>query len=375
MKIKAAVLREIGRKGPYAQTRPLEITELELDPPGRGELLLGMRAVGLCHSDLSVIDGNRPRPVPMVLGHEAAGEVLQVGEGVTQFALGDHVVTTFVPTCGHCSPCMHGRPGLCEPGFMANSAGTLLSGARRLHDTGSVVNHMIGVAGFADHAVVAQESCVRIDRELPFDEAALFGCAIISGVGAVVNTAQVTPGSTVAVVGLGGVGLAAIMGAKRAGAASLLAVDLSEAKLELAGELGATEGFNAGESDVVDRIRAATFGGVDYAFEMAGSAKALELAWRITRRGGMTVTAGLPHADARLSISPTQLTAEERTLKGSYLGSCIPARDIPRYIEWYRRGELPVQRLLSERLALEDINAGFDRLASGAGVRQVIVFG
>jgi alcohol dehydrogenase len=373
MQIRAALLSETGRPGPYEQSRPLEIARVELDAPGPGEVLLRMRAAGLCHSDLSVIDGNRPRPMPMVLGHEGAGIVEAVGPGVKSLAVGDHVVTIFVPVCGHCAPCTHERPALCEPGARANGAGTLLSGARRLHRGGDV-NHHLGVSAFAEYATVAAESCVRIDRELPFDEAAVFGCAVITGVGAVENTAQMRRGATAAVIGLGGVGLAALLGAKRLEAPVIVAVDLSDEKLALAREFGATHTFNAKDPDCADRIRDATSGGVEYSFELAGSARALELAWRIARRGGCTVTAGLSHPDQKITIQHLQIVAEERSLKGSYLGSCVPSRDVPRYIEWYRRGELPVNKLLSERIRLEDINATFDRLAAGRTVRQVIVF-
>jgi len=373
MKIQAALLERMGLPQPYSQSQPLKIVQLDLDAPGTGEVLLKIRAAGLCHSDLSVIDGNRPRPMPMVLGHEGAGVVLAVGSGVKGLKVGDHVVTSFVPSCGHCYPCTHERPALCDKALKANVAGTLLMGERRLHSE-SWVNHHLGVSSYADHAVVAAESCVRIEKSLPFDIAAIFGCAVVTGVGAVVNTAKVQKGQSVAVIGLGGVGLAAILGAKRAGALPLIAIDLSDSKLAMAKSLGATHTFNASQPDCVEQIRKLTNGGVAHAFEMAGSAKALELAWQITGRGGKTVTAGLPHPDARISISPVQLVVEERTLHGSYLGSCVPARDIPLYIEWYRRGELPVDKLLSERIRLTDINAAFDRLATGKSIRQVVEF-
>lgn len=372
MKIRAALLKQMGLPAPYAQSQPLHIAELELHDPGPGEVLVKIRAAGLCHSDLSVIDGNRPRPMPMVIGHEAVGVIAKLGSGVSDLAVGDHVVTVFVPSCGHCHPCEHARPALCEPGFKANGAGTLLSGARRFGDQS--IHHHLGVSGFADHAVVARESCVRIDKSLPFDIAAVFGCAVITGVGGVVNTAQVKQGESVAVIGLGGVGLAALLGAKRAGASPLIAIDLSAAKLAIAKQFGATHTFNASAPDCAEQIRALLPGGVSHALEMAGSAKALELAWKITARGGTTVTAGLPHPDARLTISPVQLVVEERALKGSYVGSCVPSRDIPRYIEWYKNGELPVDKLLTERIRLQDINAGFDRLAKGETIRTVVVF-
>jgi alcohol dehydrogenase len=372
MKVRAAVLRETGRPGPYAETRPLGIEEVELDAPGKGEVLVHIRAAGLCHSDLSVIDGNRPRPLPMVLGHEAAGVVAEVGAGITHLARGDHVVAAFVPSCGHCIPCATGRPALCEPGFRANSAGTLLSGARRLHDSHGTLHHHLGVSGFAQYAVLAANSLVRVPPDLPFAEAALFGCAVITGVGAVVNTAQLPHGASAAIIGLGGVGLAALLAARMLDAEHIVAVDMNERKLAVARELGATATVNAANPDAAAQIRDLTRGGVACAFEMAGSTRALELAFSVTARGGTTVSAGLPHPQQQFSLQHVSLVAEERTLKGSYLGSCVPSRDIPHYIDWYRAGRLPVDRLLSERLRLDDINAAFDRLAAGESIRQVV---
>jgi alcohol dehydrogenase len=372
MKIRAAVLNRMGAPTPYAASKPLSITEVDLDPPGRGEVLVKIAAAGLCHSDLSVIDGNRPRPLPMVLGHEAAGVVEDLGPGVDDLTVGDHVVMVFVPSCGHCVPCAEGRPALCEPGAAANGNGTLLSGARRIHCDGADVNHHLGCSAFAEYATVARRSLVKIDRELPLDEAALFGCAVMTGVGAVINTARVQAGSSVAVIGLGGVGLAALLGAVAAGARSVMAVDLSDDKLGLARQLGATETFNAGISDAAEAIRAATNGGVEYAFEMAGSVRAMDLAYKITRRGGATVTAGLPPPTHTFNIPQVNLVAEERTVKGSYVGTCVPTRDIPRYIELYRRGRLPVDRLMSSHIKLDDINLGFDLLHEGKAVRQIV---
>lgn len=372
MRTRAAVLREIGMPAPYAQSRPLEIEDVELDPPGPDEVLLRVKAAGLCHSDLSVIDGNRPRPMPMVLGHEAAGVIEETGPGVTGLVRGDHVVAAFVPSCGHCRPCTTGRPALCEPGFAANSAGTLLSGARRLHDARGPVHHHLGVSGFARHATVSRHSLVKVPRDLPFAEAALFGCAVITGVGAVVNTGAMPRGASAAVVGLGGVGLAALLAARMLEAPQLVAIDVNERKLAVARVLGATATVNAAAPDAAEQVRELTKGGVEFAFEMAGAARALELAYRITARGGTTVSAGLSHPDQRFSLPHLGLVADERTLRGSYLGSCVPPRDIPRYIDWYRAGTLPVDRLLSERIRLDGINAAFDRLAAGESIRQVV---
>ena len=375
MLVKAAVLNKIGLPPPYATSRPLEIVDLDLAPPGRGEVLVRIRAAGLCHSDLSVIDGSRPRPTPMALGHEAAGIVEALGECVTDLAVGDHVVLVFVPSCGRCGPCAAGRPALCEPGAKANGAGTLLSGERRLSFRAEPINHHLGVSAFGDHAVVARESCVKIDPELPLDIAALFGCAVLTGVGAVVNTARVEPGASVAVVGLGGVGLSAVLGARVAGARQIVAVDLSDEKLAFARALGATHLVNAGAPDAVQTIRGLTGGGVEIAFDMAGAVPALELAYAATARGGTTVTAGLPHPDKRMPLAPVTLVAEERTLKGSYIGSAAPLRDVPRLIALFKAGKLPVDALLTHRLGLEEINEGFDRLREGIGVRQVVMFG
>lgn len=372
MKVRAAVLHEMGRPAPYASSRPLEVAELDLDPPGPGELLLRVRAAGLCHSDLSVIDGSRPRVMPMALGHEAAGEVVAVGEGVTAFAPGDHAVLAFVPVCGACGPCASGRPALCEPGAAANTAGTLLSGGRRWHDAaGHEVHHHLGVSAFAEHVVVSEHSAVKVDDDLPFELAALFGCAVLTGVGAALNATAIAPGDRVAVFGLGGVGLAALMGAVHTGA-EVVAVDRVPEKLALARELGAAHAVAAGDA-VVDEVRSLTSGGPEHAIETVGSAVVLEQAYRATRRGGTTVTVGLPHPSQMLAIPAVSLVAEERTLKGSYLGSCVPARDIPRFIGLYREGSLPVERLLTHRLTLDELNEGFDRLARGEGVRQVVV--
>ena len=374
MQIRAAVLDKMGALPPYVVSKPLSIVSVDLAPPGLGEVLIKIAAAGLCHSDLSVINGDRPRPMPMALGHEAAGVVEELGEGVTDLRVGDHVVVVFVPSCGHCAPCAEGRPALCEPGAVANGAGTLLSGARRLTRGGEALNHHLGCSVFAEYATVSRHSVVKIDASVPLDEAALFGCAVLTGVGAVVNTAQVRVGASVAVVGLGGVGLAALIGAQAAGARQIIAIDLADDKLQMARTLGATHTVNAGDTDALEQIRALSSGGVEFAFEFAGSIRALELAYRVTRRGGTTVTAGLPPSSALLPLPAVSLVAEERTLKGSYIGTCVPSRDIPRYIELYRQGRLPVNKLLTGRLSLDQINHGFDLLHEGKAIRQVVVF-
>lgn len=374
MKVRGAVLREMGAPAPYARSRPLEIADLDLDGPGPGEILVRVRAAGLCHSDLSVLDGSRPRVMPMVLGHEAAGEVVELGPQVTGLAAGDHVVLTFVPSCGSCAPCLSGRAALCEPGGAANVAGTLLSGARRWHDRApGDLHHHLGVSAFAEHVVVSARSAVRVDAELPFDVAALFGCAVLTGVGAVLHSARVAPGDSVAIFGLGGVGLSALLGARVAGAGTLVAVDRVAERLELARDLGATHAICAGP-DAVAAVRAATGGGATHAIETAGSARVLADAYAATRRGGTTVSVGLPHPDEMLELQAVSLVTEEKTLRGSYLGSSVPARDIPRFVALHRAGRLPVERLLTHRLGLDELNEGFDRLARGEGIRQAVIF-
>lgn len=372
MKIKSAVLRVSGAPAPYAESQPIKIEELELDPPQRGEVLVQIKAASLCHSDLSVMDGSRPRPLPMALGHEAAGVVAQVGEGITDLEEGDHVVCVFVPSCGQCIPCQEGRPALCEPGAESNTAGTLLSGGRRLHTETENVNHHVGVSAFSEYAVVSRHSLIKVSKGIPFEKLALFGCAVITGVGAVVNTANIKLGSSVAVVGLGGVGLSALIGSIAAGASKVIAVDINESKLQLAKELGATHTFNSKDPDAIQAIRDQTGGGLDYAFETAGAVPAMEVAYKITKRGGTTVTTGLPHPEHHFSFPYLTLTAEERTLKGSYVGSCVPNRDIPRFIDLFKQGRLPVDKLHSETISLEEINKGFDKLARGESLRIII---
>lgn len=374
MKTRAAVLREMGAPRPYTESRPLEIVELELEEPGPGEVLVEVGAAGLCHSDLSVIDGSRPRVMPMALGHEAAGRVVGLGTGVESLVVGDHVVLAFVPACGSCGPCRSGRAALCEPGAAANAKGTLLSGAIRLSDaSGQPINHHLGVSAFSEHIVVSQRSAVKVPPDLPHEVAALFGCAVLTGVGAATHSAGIKPGDTVAVFGLGGVGLAAVLGAVLAGAERVVGVDVVAEKLHLAEALGASETIAAGPG-AVDAVREATGGGAEVVIETVGNAAVLAEAYAATRRGGQTVTVGLPDPEQMLEIPAVSLVAEERTLRGSYLGSCVPAEDIPRFVALRAAGKLPVDNLLTGTLTLEEVNEGFERLASGEGARQAVVF-
>jgi alcohol dehydrogenase len=347
---------------------------VELLEPEAGEVLVQVEAAGLCHSDLSVIDGTRPRVMPMVLGHEATGVVRAVGPGVTEVRVGDRVVFSFVPACGRCRFCAVGRPALCERGNAANAAGCLLDGSCHFRSGERTLHHHLGVSAFSRFTVAAQESLVRLDDGVPPEVAALFGCAVLTGVGAVFNTARVEPGSPSAVFGLGGVGLSTLLGLRAAGAYPVVAVDVREEKLQLARDLGATHVVHAGQEDPVTRVRDLTEGGAAYAFECVGSERVLEQAYLATARGGVTVTVGLPDPSRLLQIPAVTLVTEERTLKGSYMGSSVPRRDIPRYVAMYRGGVLPVDRLLSRVLRLEEINEAFDALAEGTVVRQVVRF-
>lgn len=375
MKTTCAVLYEMRKSPPYTESRPLAVEEVELEGPGTGEVLVEVAAAGLCHSDLSVIDGSRPRPVPMVLGHEASGTVTEVGSGVEDLKAGDRVIFSFVPVCGRCAYCAIGRPALCERGNAANGRGTLLSGARRFKGRrGEPLHHHLGVSAFSRYTVAARESLIPIPAEVPLEKAALFGCAVLTGVGAVVNTARVEPGARVAVFGLGGVGLAVVLGARLAGALQIVAVDVLPAKLDLARRLGATDAVNTAEQGATDRLREITRGGADYAFEAVGNAKVLAQAYAATRRGGKTITIGLPPPDQRLEIPAVTLVAEERTLLGSYMGSAIPQRDVPRFLNLYLAGKLPVDELVSRRVTLEGLNSAFDALREAAVVRQVLAF-
>lgn len=375
MKIKAAVLRATCLERPYSESLPLKIEEVELDKPQRREVLVQIKAAGLCHSDLSVINGDRPRPLPMLLGHEAAGIIVEKGADVVHLEIGDHVVFTFLPSCGHCIYCQTGCVALCENGARANVAGTLLNGGKRIHQQGKYLYHHLGVSGFAEYAVSSIDSVVKIDKSCPFEAAALFGCAVMTGVGAVINTAQLKLGASVMVVGLGGVGLAAILGARAAGAKNVLAADISPYKLEIAQNLGVHSVFDPSKEGVIADVKAFTKeNGVDVSVEFAGAMPALDFAFQVTKRGGCTVTGALPAPDKRYMLSPLSLVGEEKVLKGCYLGSCVPMRDIPNYLALYQKGVLPVDKLITHRLKLEDINEGFERLAAGIGIRQVVAF-
>ena len=372
MKITAAVLDQMGAERPYALSKPLRLAEIELADPGPGELLVRIDAAGLCHSDLSVINGDRPRPMPMALGHEAVATVIELGDPTDeQFAPGDRVVLSFLPACGECVRCAAGEGYMCPRGAAANGAGELLRGGSRLCGEHGVVHHHLGVSAFASHAVVDRRSAVKIDADIPVEIAALFGCAVQTGVGAVLNSASLRVGESVVVYGLGGVGLSAVLGAIAGGGNPVIAIDPLESKRALAIELGAAAAFApSGAEAEVERFLG---GKPDLVVETVGKAVVLQSAYALTRRGGRVVTVGLPNPSENFSIPAVSLVGDGKTIIGSYLGSAIPARDIPRYIALWRAGRLPVDRLLTSIGKLDDINAMFDSLASGEAIRQVVI--
>lgn len=364
--IRGAVLERIGDAPPYATSRPIRVTQLELDDPQPGELLVRVDAASVCHSDLSVVSGVRPRPVPMLLGHEAAGTIVEAGEG-TSLPAGQRVVLTFLPRCGECAACRTGGRAPCEPGSVANGAGVLLAGGSRLRGPQGSVHHHLGVSGFADHAVVDERSVVPVDHEVPPDVAALLGCAVLTGGGAVLNSAGLEPGQSLAVVGLGGVGLSAVLTGMALGAGSVTAIDIQPGKLATARELGVDAALTPLEA-IESGLRA------DIVVEAVGRASALEQAMTLTAPGGRTVTVGLPAPTERAALSPVELVSKGAAVVGSYLGGSVPRRDIPRFVDLWRAGRLPVEKLMSARIALDDINEAMDDLAAGRQIRQLITF-
>lgn len=364
-KFRGALLRASGLPRPYAQSRPLEIAELELPDPGPGEVLVRVRAASLCRSDLSVVTGARPWPLPMVIGHEAAGRVEKIGAGVASLAPGEDVVLVYLPQCGRCERCAAGQPWLCESGGAANRKGELLTGGTRLLHRGEAVHHHMGLAAFAEYALVAEVSAIRIPPGVPPQDACVFGCAVLCGAGSALNTAAIAQGQSVAVIGLGAVGLSAILGAKAAGATRIAALDRLEAKFALARALGATE------CALPD---AAPHRAFDHAIECSGTLAGFELAMALAHRGGKVTTLGLPGPEVAHALKLAPLVADGLQVQGSYLGSCVARRDVPRFVELYRAGKLPAASLVSHRIRLEELNDALDRLADGNALRQVIAF-
>ncbi|MCX4965618.1 zinc-binding dehydrogenase [Streptomyces sp. NBC_00654] len=371
MKTRAVVLRGTSTSRPYSATRPVEVEELTLGAPREGEVLVRIAAASLCHSDLSVVNGDRVRPLPMALGHEAVGVVQEAGPGVRRFSPGDHVALVFVPSCGFCADCAAGRPALCAQAAAANGSGGLLHGPSLLTDAaGRTVHHQLGVSAFSEHAVLAQESLVPIPKDVPFAVASMFGCAVLTGAGAVINTAALRPGQSAVVYGLGGVGLSAVLGARAAGAYPVVAVDPVAEKRELALRLGATHAYAPEEA--MAAVRELTGGGAELAVEAVGSPRVMADALAAVARGGRVVSVGLPAPDRVLEVPALAFAGEGKSLLGSYMGDAVPRRDIPRFLDLWRAGLMPVELMHTGTLPLTGINDAMEELASGRAIRQVI---
>lgn len=370
---KGAVLRECGLPQPYAESKPLQIEEITLLDPAPTDVVVKVLGGGLCHSDLSVINGARGRGLPMVMGHEGAGEVVEVGSGLNDVKVGDKVVFQFSPSCGRCKMCQSGRPQICEAAVQARAEGGILSGGSRIRDAnGEQLNHHTGISCFAEYAVMNRGSIVVVDDPISAVDAAVFGCAVMTGTGALLNTAKIAPGETTAIFGLGGVGLCGVMGAKASGAEVIIGLDLDEGKRAKAMTMGATHVFDPRDADTVQAILDLTGGGVDVAAELAGAIPAMDTAYQIIRRGGRIVTAGLSPIGAKFAFEHGDLVSNEKSIIGSYMGSCVPVRDIPRFLAMYHSGALPVDQLIDGYVGMDELNEGFDRLATGGALRQIL---
>jgi len=362
---KAVVIRETGKA--------VSVEPIEVDPPRSGEVTVRMVACGVCHSDLSATNGTIPYPMPLVLGHEGAGIVVAVGEGVTQYALGDHVVSSFVSMCGRCHYCQTGRPQLCVQSL--KSLYTLPDGTVRTRDAkGQDVNVFIGCGVMAEFATLHQDNVVKVDQQMPLDRAALISCGVMTGVGAAVNTAKVQAGSIAVVFGCGGVGLNAIQGCAIAGAGMIVAVDTSDEKLELAKQFGATHGFNVTGQDNAAKSLFKLTGGADYAFDCVGAGKISEMAWGILRRGGTAVIVGIARPAEQIHLNAQAVATSEKTLTGSYYGSARPQLDFPRLIGLYRSGRLKLDELISRTYSIDEAPRAFADLDAGCQGRGVILF-
>ncbi len=373
MRITAAVMYEQGLPTPYAESNPFRIEEVDLEGPGDGEVLVEVRAAGLCHSDLSQVAGLRKRTLPVVAGHEGAGIVREVGRGVAELKPGDHVLMTGVADCGQCAPCIEGRPVLCENVTEARTQGLLSNGMRRLSNNGKPLYHHSGISSFAQYAVTVPSSLVKMDPSIPLDVASMFGCAVVTGAGSVFNSAKVRPGQSVAVIGLGGVGLNSVMAARISGASEIIGIDINESKFPLAKELGCTHTLSALDPNLVEKVKDLTQRGVHFSFEISGSKAAMASAYAITRRGGEIICIGLGATGELYQYPHTALVLEEKVVRGSLMGSCVPKRDLPFYLKLYMDGKMPVDRLKSGTMTFEQLNHNLDLLDRGEVVRQILL--
>ena len=368
MKAKAAVLHAVGQK--------LDVREVEVARPQPGEVLIRMAAGGVCHSDLHVMTGHLTASLPAILGHEGSGVVADVAPGVTALKPGDHVLPLWRLSCGECEYCANGRPALCAAGMQIRTTGRLADGTSRFSLDGKEIKHFAGVSTFSEYSVIPERAVLKIPKDIPLEKAALLGCAVITGVGAVINCARVKPGSTVAVFGTGGVGLNVVQGAALAGAEKIIAVDLLDNKLEFARKFGATHAVNAGRGEPAEQIRALTGGkGVDYAFEVVGLPKTVRQAYDSLAKRGMAIAVGVSPTTSEVSVPLLPLVFEERVLTGSMYGSAVPKVDILKLIDLYRAGKLKLDELLTRSYPLTQINAAYEALERGEVARSVVTFG
>jgi len=365
VKTKAAVLYKYGQ--------PLVVEEVELDEPKAGEVLVKIGAAGICRSDRHFMHGHAHIRLPAVLGHEGAGTVEKVGPGVTLCKPGDQVVLSFVPACGRCQSCLEGRSNICDT-HMATGP-NMMDGTCRLHKGSQYINHMGKVACFAEYAVVPDTGCVPIKTPIPMDKAAMIGCCVPTGVGAALFSAKVRAGSTVAVVGCGGVGLNVIMGAKLANAGKIIAVDILEGQLEFAMKFGATHMVNAADRDPVEQVKEITGGqGADYTFEVFGSAETVKTAYEMCRKSGTVTVVGIAPIGAEAGINAVDLVRNEKTLRGCYYGSAHSRVDMPMLVELYLSGKLPLDDLVVRHYSLDQVNEAYDDMDRGEVGRGAIVF-
>ncbi|MBE0479495.1 MAG: Zn-dependent alcohol dehydrogenase [Dehalococcoidia bacterium] len=358
----------------YEPNTPLRIEEVELDSPQANEILVRIAATGICHSDLHFLKGEMPAAMPIVMGHEGAGIVEEVGPGVTSLKPGDHVVMAVAFSCGNCSYCREGRPTMCVENLPVMSGAVLpVGGGTRLHKDGKPLHHLFGLASFAEYTVIHERSAIKVRNDAPFEVVCLLGCGVSTGLGAAMNTAAVKPGESIAIFGCGGVGLSAVMGAKLAGAGKIIAVDMLDRKLSMAKELGADYTVNASQEEPVGKVMEITGSGVDYAIECIGNVNVMSQAFSSIRYGGKCIVAGMAPLGAMFSVAPFEFLLG-KTITGTVQGDIRGAIDIPRYIDLYMDGKLPLDKLISSYYTLEEVNQAFEALGKGEIIRSIIRF-
>jgi S-(hydroxymethyl)glutathione dehydrogenase/alcohol dehydrogenase len=359
--MKAAVLRQVGS--------PLQIEDVQIGKPGPHEVLIRTRAAGVCHSDLHFVEGSYPYPLPAVLGHESAGIVEQVGSEVRTVKPGDHVITCLSAFCGHCEHCLTGHMSLCISPDTKRPKGV----EPRLREGAGDMNQFLNLSSFAEYMLIHEHACTAIRKDMPFDVAALIGCSVTTGVGAVIHTSNVRPGETVAVIGCGGVGLAAINGAAIAGAGRIIAIDTQGSKLNLAKAFGATDVIDATDGDPVKQVMDLTRGGVHHSFEAIGLKATAEQAFKMLRRGGTANIIGMIPVGVKIELAGSDFLGEKR-IQGSFMGSNRFPIDMPRFVDFYMAGKLHLDQMISRRIKLEQVNEAFDELKRGELARSVILF-